>query len=166
VTGIRRLNHAVLFVSDVERAVDFYRQVLGFGVAATEPRMNAVFMKAPDSANHHDLGLFGLGPAASPPEPGRIGLYHLAWQVDTVDQLVSLRAALISSGNYTGESSHGATKSVYGADPDGNEFEIMWMLPRAEWGSMEHAATVERLDLDAEMGRWSGVGTADELGAG
>ncbi|MBW3659859.1 MAG: VOC family protein, partial [Actinobacteria bacterium] len=63
-------------------------------------------------------------------------------------------------GAYTGESSHGATKSIYGADPDGNEFEVMWMLPREEWGTYEHAATIERLDLDAEIARWSGVRTA------
>ena len=94
-----------------------------------------------------------------------IGLYHLAWQVDTIDQLASLRTALIDSGGYTGESSHGATKSVYGADPDGNEFELMWMVPRAEWGRYGEAAVVDRLDFAAEIERWSGVGTADELGA-
>ena len=65
------------------------------------------------------------------------------------------------AGAYTGESDHGATKSVYGTDPDGNEFELMWMLPRAEWGDYESSATVEHLDLEGEVGRWSGVSTAD-----
>lgn len=164
-TGIRRLNHAVLFVSDIDRAVDFYEDTLGFRVVTREPRMNAAFLQAADSVNHHDLGLFGLGPDASPPQRGQTGLYHLAWQVDTIEQLASVRTALLESGNYSGESSHGATKSVYGADPDGNEFEIMWMLPRAEWGDYENAAPVERLDLEAELERWSGASTADELGA-
>ena len=77
--------------------------------------------------------------SAPPPRPkrrGAIGLYHLAWQLDTIDELAAARRRLLDAGAYTGESSHGATKSVYGADPDGNEFEIMWMLPRDAWGDV------------------------------
>jgi catechol-2,3-dioxygenase len=70
---------------------------------------------------------------------------------------------LLEAGAYTGESSHGATKSVYGADPDGNEFELMWMLPRAAWGDYEHAAVIEHLDWQTELERWSGIPTASEL---
>ena len=164
-TGIRRLNHAVLFVSDAERAADFYTDVLGFAVVTRVPPMRAIFLRASDSANHHDLGLFGLGADTPPRRQGTVGLYHLAWQVDTIEQLAALRATLIAAGGYTGDSSHGATKSVYGADPDGNEFELMWMLPRHAWGPYGDEAIVERLDLSAEVQRWSGVGTADELGA-
>lgn len=165
-TGIRRLNHAVLFVSDLDAAVRFYTEVLGFGVMSHQTRMNAAFLRAPDSANHHDLGLFGLGAGAPGPRPGHAGLYHLAWQVDTVDQLAALREAVIVAGAYTGESSHGATLSVYGADPDGNQFELMWMLPREAWGEYDSKAIVARLDLAAELSRWSGTGTAGELGRG
>ncbi len=164
-TGIRRLNHAVLFVTDLEAATDFYVGVLGFRVVTRETRFAAAFLRAADSANHHDLGLFGLGADAPGPQRGHAGLYHLAWQVDTIDQLVSIREALVGAGACTGESSHGATLSVYGIDPAGNEFEIMWMLPRAAWGDYATASVVERLDLPAEVSRWSGVGTADELGA-
>ncbi|MFC8501150.1 VOC family protein [Pedococcus sp. NPDC057267] len=157
-----RLNHAVLFVSDLDRSLDFYRQAFGMQVVAQEPRANAAFLRLPRSGNHHDLGLFGVGP--QPPRPrGALGLYHLAWQVDTVDELVEARSTLLRLGALTGESSHGATKSLYGQDPDGNEFEVMWMLPRASWGEFEHAAPVERLDLAAEVDRWSGVRTAAEL---
>jgi catechol-2,3-dioxygenase len=63
----------------------------------------------------------------------------------------------------TGESSHGATKSLYGVDPDGNEFEVMWMLPREAWGEFERSAPVERLDLDAEVRRWAGRRTAGRI---
>ena len=163
-TGIRRLNHSVLFVSDLEPAVDFYTQVLGFSIVVREPRANAAFLKAADSDNHHDLGLFGVGSSAPHPQRGMTGLYHLAWQVDTINQLVDLRQRLLEVGALSGESSHGATKSLYAADPDGNEFEIMWMLPQAAWGEFENAAPIERLDLVHEMEKWSGVGTADELG--
>ena len=158
-----RLNHAVLFVADLDRAERFYTDVFGMVVAAREPRANAAFLRLPRSGNHHDLGLFGVGPDAPPRRPGGTGLYHLAWQLDTIDELEQARASLIDAGAYTGESSHGATKSVYGADPDGNEFEIMWMLPRDAWGEFENAAPVERLELDAELVRWSGVGTAGHI---
>lgn len=165
-TGIRRLNHAVLFVSDLDRAIGFYTDVLGFEtIERLEGRMNAAFLRASDSQNHHDLGLFGLGPGAQRPPRGTTGLYHLAWQVDTVDQLAAMRDRLLGSGALTGESSHGATLSLYGADPDGNEFEVQWMLPREAWGEYATKGVVERLDLPAEVAKWSGVGTADELGA-
>ena len=158
-----RLNHAVLFVSDLERSVRFYREVFGMEVIAREPRANAAFLRLLRSGNHHDLGLFGVGTAGGPKRRGAIGLYHLAWQLDTIDELAAARQTLLDAGAYTGESSHGATKSVYGADPDGNEFELMWMLPRQEWGAYERSAPIDRLDLAAEVERWSGVATAGQF---
>jgi catechol-2,3-dioxygenase len=157
-----RLNHAVLFVADLERSIAFYGKAFGMTVMAREPRANAVFLRLPRSGNHHDLGLFGVGTQA-PRRRGGLGLYHLAWQVDTVDDLKEARETLVALGALTGESSHGATKSVYGVDPDGNQFEVMWMLPRQAWGEFENAAPVDRLDLEAEIARWSGVGTSTEL---
>ena len=157
-----RLNHAVLFVSDLDRSLAFYQQAFGMKVVAKEPRADAAFLRLPRSGNHHDLGLFGVG--AQPPRPrGSIGLYHLAWQVDTIDELEQARMTLAELGALTGESSHGATKSLYAQDPDGNEFEVMWMLPKASWGEFEHTATIERLDLAGEVQRWGGVQTAAEL---
>ena len=158
-----RLNHAVLFVSDLERALAFYTAAFGAELVAREPRADAAFLRMPRSENHHDLGLFGVGATAPPRQPGTVGLYHLAWQVDTVEDLVEARRTLAGLDALTGESSHGATKSVYGVDPDGNEFEVMWMLPRADWGDLEHSATTERLDLAAEVDRWGGRRTAGRL---
>jgi catechol-2,3-dioxygenase len=158
--GPVRLNHAVLFVTDWLRAERFYTQIFGMEVVAREPRAGAVFLRLPRSVNHHDLGLIGVGPSAPPRHHGGVGLYHLAWQVDTIDELEQTRTVLAEAGAYTGESSHGPTKSVYGADPDGNEFEVMWMVPREEWGEGASSASVDRLDLAAEVGRWSGVRTA------
>ena len=164
--GPVRLNHAVLFVSDLSRSERFYTEVFGMVVAAREPRANAVFLCLPRSGNHHDLGLFGAGPGAAPRRRGGIGLYHLAWQVDTIDDLQQARVILVNAGALTGESSHGATKSLYGADPDGNEFEVMWMLPREAWDEYENTAPIDRLDLAAEVRRWRGVGTAGHLRPG
>jgi catechol-2,3-dioxygenase len=158
-----RLNHAVLFVTDLARAERFYTDVIGMTVAAREPRANAAFLRLSRSGNHHDLGLFWVGAAAPPKRRGGIGLYHLAWQVDTIDELAEARRVLADSGALGGESSHGATKSLYGVDPDGNEFEIMWMLPREAWGEYESSAPIDRLDLAGELARWSGVRTAGQF---
>ena len=158
-----RLNHAVLFVADLDRSVRFYADVFGMDVIAREPRANAAFLRLPRSGNHHDLGLFGVGTAGGTKRRGGIGLYHLAWQLDTIDELAAARDALLAAAAYTGESSHGATKSLYGADPDGNEFELMWMLPRDQWGPYEDSAPIDHLDLAAEVGRWSGVHTAGRV---
>jgi len=160
--GAVRLNHAVLFVSDLERAVQFYADAFGMEVIAREPRVPGAFLRLPRSGNHHDLGLFGVGTAYGPKRPG-IGLYHLAWQVDTLDELAEAQVVLAELGALVGSSSHGATLSLYGVDPDGNEFEVQWMLPRASWGEYENAAPIETLDLARELERWSGVSTADEL---
>ena len=157
-----RLNHAVLFVADLERSIAFYKAAFGTEIVAREPRANAAFLRMPRSGNHHDLGLFGVG--VQPPRGrGAIGLYHLAWQVDTIEDLEQARATLANLDAFTGESSHGATKSVYGQDPDGNEFEVMWMVPKQSWGDFANSAPVERLDLAAEVAQWRGVRTASEL---
>ena len=65
-----RLNHAVLSVADLERAERFYRQIFEMQVVAREPRADAAFLRRPRSGNHHDLGLFGIGPTAPPKRPG------------------------------------------------------------------------------------------------
>lgn len=157
-----RLNHAVLFVADVDRSVRFYTETFGMSLVSRESGMSAAFLRLPRSGNHHDLGLFGISGAV--PAPRRsVGLYHLAWQLDTIDELAEFRQTLIDAGAFTGESSHGATKSVYGVDPDGNQFEIMWMLPRAEWGIYENSAVVERLSLTEELDAWAGTRTAGQI---
>lgn len=150
---IRRLNHAVLYVRDARRAAAFYKEALGFEVVADYGDGAAVFMRAAATDNHHDLGLFSLGPQAPLPEQGRVGLYHLAWQVESIHDLAEVRERLVRLQSFAGESDHGVTKSVYAKDPDGNEFEVMWMVPREQWGAMEHEAITKRLDLPAELAR-------------
>ncbi len=151
---VRRLNHAVLYVRDVERSAAFYERVFGFSVIAREAGGRAAFLRAKDSHNHHDLGLFEVGAQAPPSQPGSVGLYHLAWEVSAVTDLTAAREVLAAEGALVGASDHGATKSLYGRDPDGNEFEIMWMVPREEWGEYDGRAIVAPLDLEAEVSRY------------
>ena len=120
----------------------------------------ARMMRAAETENHHDLGLFSVGAKAPGPEQGRAGLYHLAWEVDTIQDLAAMRERLAAMGALVGESDHGVSKSLYGADPDGNEFEIMWRVPREAWGEFENKGAVMPLDMDAELKRWGAAGAA------
>ena len=156
---ITRLNHAVLFVRDVERSVAFYRDVLGFRLLPMTPAgMAAAFMQAPGSTNDHDIGLFQIGSAAGPSAAGRstVGLYHLAWEVDTLGELQRLADELERAGALGGASDHGTTKSLYGHDPDGLEFEIAWIVPAdmLDDAAVEGRKRIGRLDLAREIERY------------
>jgi catechol-2,3-dioxygenase len=150
---VARLNHAVLYVRDLARSVDFYSRAFGFEEIAREGGMMA-FLRAAGSDNHHDLGLFQVGSNAEQPAARAVGLYHLAWEVPTIEDLARAASVLTEFNALTGMSDHGATKSLYGCDPDGIEFEIMWMVPRDHWGEHERRAVVQPLDLKLELERF------------
>jgi catechol-2,3-dioxygenase len=164
---VHRLNHAVLYVRDVRRSVDFYHRVFGFEPVDMLPDgfAGAAFLRAPGSTNDHDLGLFEIGAAAaaSPAGRGAVGLYHLAWEVDTLADLERIAAALTEAGGLVGASDHGTTKSLYGKDPDGLEFEVVWLIPadlldetalaaRTRIGPLDLAREKERYGADTPGG--------------
>jgi catechol-2,3-dioxygenase len=156
---IHRLNHAVLFVRDVERSTAFYTEVLGFSrISSLQGLHGAAFLQAPGSTNDHDLGLFEIGAAAGDSPAGRstVGLYHLAWEVDTLADLNRLAAALAEHGALVGASDHSTTKSLYGRDPDGLEFEIAWIVPAdlLDDETVRGRASIKPLDLDREIARY------------
>jgi catechol-2,3-dioxygenase len=155
---VARLNHAVLYVRDATRAAEFYGRVFGFEVVESMFGGRAVFLRSAGGDNHHDLGLFSVGEDAPRPPRGSVGLYHLAWEVPTIDDLAEAARVLSEAGALGGASDHGVSKSLYGADPDGNEFEIMWRVPREAWGEFEHQGVVMPLDLEAEVRRWGSEG--------
>jgi len=150
---VTRLNHAVLRVRDLDRAVAFYTRAFGFSEVSRYGEFMAI-LRAAGSANHHDLGLQTVGPDALGPFPGAVGLYHLAWEVAHIEELAEAAAILVELDALTGASDHGATKSLYGQDPDGNEFEVMWMVPRDQWGRFESEGVVLPLDLTKEIARF------------
>ncbi|MEV0733650.1 VOC family protein [Polymorphospora sp. NPDC050346] len=160
--GIHRLNHAVLFVSELSRSVAFYRDVLGFRPVPMTPDgfAGAAFLQAPGSTNDHDLGLFEVGPgaAASPAGRGTVGLYHLAWEVDTLDELEATMVRLVGADALVGSSDHGTTKSLYGKDPDGLEFEIVWLIPKdlLDQEALDARRRIRPLDLGREKQRYGG----------
>jgi catechol-2,3-dioxygenase len=158
--AIHRLNHAVLYVRDIGRSVAFYRDVLGFRVVDMAPDgfRGAAFLQAPGSTNDHDLGLFEIGAAAGDSAAGRstVGLYHLAWEVETLADLEGLMVALANAGALVGTSDHGTTKSLYAHDPDGLEFEVAWIIPADLLDDEARAArkTIRPLDLGREKARY------------
>jgi catechol-2,3-dioxygenase len=151
---VTRLNHAVLYVRDVERTRAFYEGVLDFRVVMSVPG-RAAFFQAPGSTNDHDLGTFQVGDAAQPSTAGRgsVGLYHLAWEVDTLAELSRLAERLREVGALVGASDHSTTKSLYARDPDGIEFEVCWLVPADRIGPDVEAKTVP-LDLDAAIAEY------------
>ncbi len=155
---VTRLNHAVLYVRDVDRSVAFYTDVLGFRTVTAMP--GAAFLQASGSTNDHDLGLFQVGAHAASSPAGRssVGLYHLAWEVDTLDELARLRRLLVEAGSLVGSSDHGTTKALYARDPDGLELEVSWLLPAdlVDDAAREARTTIRPLDLDAERDRYGG----------
>jgi catechol-2,3-dioxygenase len=157
---ITRLNHAVLYVGDLARSVAFYTEVLGFRPVHMTPEgfRGAAFLQAPGSTNDHDIGLFEVGPSAEPSAAGRstVGLYHLAWEVDTLAELERLARALAEGGALVGASDHGTTKSLYGKDPDGLEFEIAWVVPAdlLDEAALDARRRIGPLDLAREMQRY------------
>ena len=151
--NVTRLNHAVLYVSDLERSLAFYQRAFGFKVV---DRMGdqAVFLRAANTDNHHDLALMSVGANAPRPAQRSVGLYHLAWQVGTIEELAEMASRLTELNALAGMSDHGVSKSLYAKDPDGIEFEVMYEVPREQWGEYAERAVVLPLDLAREVKRF------------
>ncbi len=154
--AIKRMNHAVLYVRDAERTYAFYRDVLGFREVGALP--GATFLQAPDSTNDHDLALFSIGPGAGDSMAGRVtvGLYHIAWEVQTLSDLRNLARKLGEAGALTGSADHSTTKALYAKDPDGLEFEVCWLVPEPYLSEelIAGKTQIRPLDLEAEIERY------------
>ncbi len=142
--GLTRLQHLVLWVSNVERSVRFYCDVLGFEVKTRYP--NAAFLKIPGSPDDHHLGLFEQSGVPRPDE-GVARMYHSAWEVADITDLARARQRLIEAGALVGSSNHGVSLSLYAKDPDGLEFEIFWTVPGGK------STPTRALDLEGELAR-------------
>lgn len=144
------LRHAVLWVTDPVASATFYESALGLETKMSRGD-SAVFLASPASGTDHDLGLF-RSPNPVRPMPRGIGLYHLAWEVSTLEELAAAKQRLEAMGALVGENNHGVTRSLYCEDPDGNEFEIMWEVPPDLYD--ENDPSNLPLDLDADIARY------------
>lgn len=153
--NVRRVNHVVLYVKDLFAMTSFYERILGL-VVVERFADDARFLAVRGTDNHHDLGLVRLASDEDVPHPPRIGLYHIAWQVETPQDLTEARRRLADEGVLRGESEHGTSLSLYAQDPEGNEFEIFWLVPKNRWG--ERPFGVRPLALDEELRRFGAGG--------
>ena len=127
-----RIGHVHLTVSDLDRALRFYRDVLGFDVTARYGA-DAVFLSA--GGYHHHIGLnTWAGRGAPPPPPGTTGLYHFAILfADRAALAGAVRRVLEHGVPLEGASDHGVSEAVYLRDPDGNGIELYHDRPESEW---------------------------------
>ena len=127
-----RIGHVHLKVADLERAVRFYRDVLGFELTQRYGSRGA-FLAA--GGYHHHIGLNTWeSEGGPPPPPGTTGLYHLAILYPTRAELADALRRLIANGvALDGASDHGVSEALYLRDPDGNGVELYWDRPQAQW---------------------------------
>lgn len=137
----------VLKVRDLDRSLAFYRDLLGFRVSGA--MSNVMIFLTATGENHHDLALLRVGDQAPAAAPSAVGLYHVAIQLADWDAVKEAHALLSERGLLSGAVDHGVTRSLYTADPDGNEIELYCDAPRAEWeGRVNEVMTVQPLRVD------------------
>jgi catechol 2,3-dioxygenase len=126
------IGHVHLKVSDLDRAVDFYRDVLGFE-EMTRMGDQAAFLSA--GGYHHHIGLNTWeSKGGSPPPPGSTGLFHVAIRYPTRAALAKALRRLVDAGvPLSGASDHGVSEAIYLHDPDGNGIELYRDRSREEW---------------------------------
>jgi catechol 2,3-dioxygenase len=130
-----RVGHVHLRVADLDRALAFYRDALGFGVTvdAREYGLDMVLLAAGDYHHHVGLNSWDSAGAEAPPH-GHTGLYHVAFLYPDRRELGGAVRRLLDHGHPIDHATdHGGTVSVYLADPDGNGIELYYDRPRAEW---------------------------------
>ncbi|HSI32900.1 MAG: VOC family protein [Phycisphaerae bacterium] len=146
-----RIGHVHLKVADLDRALAFYRDVLGFQVTQRYGTQ-AVFLSA--GGYHHHIGLNTWESRGGPaPAPGTTGLYHVAILYPTRAELAdALRRLMAANIPLDGAADHGVSEALYLRDPDGNGVELYWDRPEAEWPRTptgELAMFTRELNLDA-----------------
>lgn len=146
-----RIGHVHLKVADLDRAIAFYRDVLGFQITQRFGR-HAAFLAA--GGYHHHIGLNTWESAGGPPPPpGTTGLYHIAILYPTRAELAdALRRLIVAGITLDGASNHGVSEALYLRDPDENGVELYWDRPPEAWprtpdGELE--MYTRPLDLDA-----------------
>jgi catechol 2,3-dioxygenase len=146
-----RIGHIHLKVADLDKALQFYRDLLGFEITQYYGS-SAVFLSA--GGYHHHIGLNTWHSKGASPAPVRAaGLYHTAILYPQQKDLAIILKRLLQAGYpLTGASDHGVSLAIYLNDPDGNGVELYWDRPKEEWPTDAEgnlSMTTEALDLDA-----------------
>ena len=122
----RQLSHVALRVRHLDRAVQFYTEVVGLTLRSR--RGNGAFLGVRDDASH-ELALFELPDTAADPDPERVGMYHMAWEMTSFEELERFHERLLASGAKIAGYSDRQCNVMF-LDPDGNELEAFWEVPR------------------------------------
>ena len=132
----KNLGHVVMRVRDMDRSLDFYTQVMGLTIMERSSS-GTVFMSA-DTEKSHELAIRAIGIDANGPDHSVMGQAHMAWQmegfVDLQESYIRLKendVRIIRIGD------HGVSLGVYILDPDDNEIEVYYELPKSDWKSPE-----------------------------
>lgn len=145
-----QIGHVHLKVADIDRALSFYKDILGFEVTSRMGNQ-AVFLSA--GGYHHHIGLNTWESAGgTPPPPGHTGLYHVAILFPSRKELAAV-VRRIRSADYVidGSADHGVSEAIYLTDPDGNGIELYYDRPKEEWGKDKSGAidmTTKYLDIE------------------
>ena len=128
----KKLGHIVLKVSDIKLSERFYTNIIGLRVTQKIPN-TMVFMSASDDASH-ELALMSTDQIRSSPGKNSVGLYHFAWEMDSLEDLQQIYQKIKNNDvEVVGIGDHGISIGVYILDPDGNQVEIFYELPKNEW---------------------------------
>lgn len=156
--ALRRVNHVVLSVTDLDTSLRFYRDVLGLQAVADLPGGSGwpamVFLRSTTpSTNHHDLALIANADAGR--VKGAAGMFHVAFEVGTLNELEAVRNRLQAAELLGAQIDQGMHLSLYCTDPDGIDVEIIWRSPDHAWSYDDDLAR-HPLDLEASRARWGG----------
>jgi catechol 2,3-dioxygenase len=136
------LGHVNIYVRNVERSKAWYEDLLGLQVYDYRPGA-AAFLSA-DSEQSHEVALMRVGDDAPLQQRGQVGLNHMAWRLESLDDLKEFYGRIKERGikpEFVGD--HGISLGIYMRDPDGNGVEVYYELPRAEWPSGERVFSRE-----------------------
>jgi catechol-2,3-dioxygenase len=128
----KQLGHLVIRVRDLEKSEQFYTNVLGLKVMNKRP--GAMTFMSADEGMSHELALVPVGEEAPGPESTRVGLFHMAWEMQSFDDLKRLYGVIKKNDiKVDNVGDHGISLGVYFSDPDGNEIEAYYEMPKDEW---------------------------------
>jgi catechol 2,3-dioxygenase len=147
------LGHINMYVRNAEKSADFYRGILGLHTYHTAPG-RAVFLSA-NKEKSHEVALMSVGDDAPLQAKGQVGLNHMAWMVDSVDELKVLYKRLKDNNVPLDHiSDHGLSLGIYFRDPDGNGLEVSYELPREKWPRQDQVFAPDVVNLGLFPGPW------------